>query len=350
MVDQTRTDYDVIIIGAGPGGLQAAIGTGSEGLRTLVLDDKQRGGGQAGESAQIRNLIGVPPEGITGFELARIGMRQAAAFGVEFKMPFRVARIEHDEAGIFTVIGDNRQRFTALTVVLAVGVQYRLLDARNISAYVGNGVSYGSPELDPVRWRNKTVGIVGGANSAAQAAWFLSRCEGCRVHMFVRGGSIESEMSDYIYTEIATAPAILVHTNTTVSEICGNDVGLLKSVRLEKRTEEAQVPETSQLALDHLFVLIGASPYTTWLEGCVELDSRGFVLTDRDLPPEKWRLGQRRPFTHETSVPGIFAIGDVEHDSVKRASAAIGAGAAVLPSIHRFLGLQRERIRPVVAA
>lgn len=335
-----RCDYDVIVVGAGPGGLQTAIGTASEGLKTLVLDDKQRGGGQAGESAQIRNLIGVPPEGITGAALANIAMRQAAAFDVEFKMPFRVARIEKNPDGTFSVIGDNRERFSTRTVVLAVGVQYRLLDAKNISAFIGNGVSYGSPELDPARWRGKTVGIVGGANSAAQAAWFLARCERCIVHMLVRNESIENEMSNYIYQEIITAPGIKVHTNTTVEEVCGGNDGRLNGVRLRSRVTD----EVENLKLDHLFVLIGASPYTTWLEGCVEMDSRGFILTDRDLPSEKWILGERRPFTHETSVPGIFALGDVEHDSVKRASAAIGAGAAVVPSIHRYLGLQREKI------
>jgi thioredoxin reductase (NADPH) len=338
MNETNRSEYDVVIVGAGPGGLQTAVGTASEGLRTLLIDERERPGGQAAESAQIKNIIGIPVGGITGFELANNARQQAIGFGTEFLLPYRVSRIRQNDDGTFTVVGDDAREITARTVVLAVGVKYRLLPAKNIGAYLGNGVSYGSPALDKDHWRGKTVGIVGGANSAAQAAWFLSSCSECTVHMLVRGPSIEAEMSNYIYQDIVASPSIVVHTDTTVEETMGGTDGRFSGVRLKSKTEES-----SNLDLDHLFVQIGATPHTAWLKDTLALDNRGFILTDRDLVNGEWSITGRRPFTHETSMPGVFALGDVEFDSVKRASAAIGSGASVVPSIHRFLGLQRER-------
>jgi thioredoxin reductase (NADPH) len=327
--------FDVAIIGAGPGGLQTAIGAASEGLRTVVIDNRDRPGGQLGESAQIKNILGLPLGGVTGMEITRRGVLQAHSFGTKFRLPHQVVNLRKED-DMFILTTDDNSVTRSRVVVIAIGVAYKLLKLDNAGIYLGSGLSYGTPDLDKHRWAGKTVGIVGGANSAAQAAWFLSRCEECQVHMFVRGPSIADSMSDYILREIEATPSINVHTDTEVAEVIGQD-GVLTGVKLRTKG----VSDLEPLDLQHLFVLIGGDPRTHWLKDTLALDQRGFILTGRDVDGE-WKL-DRRPFDNETSMPGVFAIGDCGFDSVKRASAAIGAGAVVVPEIHRYLGLQAER-------
>lgn len=338
MSKQTRSwMYDVVVVGAGIAGLQAAIMIASEGPSVLLVDKSERTGGQIGQTSLILNMLG-HAEGISGRELMSAGMHQATRFGAQLKVPFEVQRIEQQGDGSFIVVGENRERITCGAVVLANGVQPRLLEARSCSNFIDRGVNYGSPVMEPARWQNKRVGIVGGANSAAQAAWWLSdKCAPCTVEMFVRGESIETEMSDYLVRDIKSAHDIHVHTNTTVEEICG-DVAQMTSVLLRHKDKS----ELTRMELDHLFIMIGAVPYTAWLEELVALDERGYVLTDRDIPEQHWSVVNRRPLTHETSVPGIFAVGDVEKTRIKRATVAMGAGAAVAPSIHTYLDLVRQ--------
>lgn len=330
--------YDVVVIGAGVAGYQAAIMIASEGPSVLLIDKSERGsGGQLGQTSLILNMLG-HAEGISGRDLIAAGMQQIKRFGVKLKVPFEVQRIEPQEDGSFIVVGENRERITCGAVVLANGVQPRLLEADGCADYIDRGINYGSPVMEIDRWQNKRVGIIGGANSAAQAAWWLSeKCAPCTVEMFVRGPGIETEMSDYLVRDIKAAPDIRVHTNTIVEEVCG-DGNKLTNVLI--RRKGALAPE--RMDLDHLFIMIGAVPYTAWLDQLVALDERGYVLTDRDIPEDAWTLSTRRPFTHETSMPGIFAVGDVEKSRIKRAVIAMGAGGAVTPSIHAYLDFLRQ--------
>ena len=332
----TKTDYDVVIVGAGLTGLQAGISFASDGTKVLIVD-KKGVGGQAGESSLIRNLLGFK-NGVSGKELAEAGLSQAYDFGAEFRVPFEVQRIIPYTDGTFTVVADNHERISCKSVLLATGVQYRPLPARNCSLFVNRGVNYGSPSLEPARWQGKRVGVVGGANSAAQAAWYLAeRCAPCKVHMLVRGAQVNEQMSEYMAGDIMSSPNIQIQLETEIQEVFGDSEGF-KGVMLQKKGST----ELERLELDQLFILIGATPHTAWVDGQVALDERGFIYTDRDIPKGVWTQ-ERLPHTHETSVPGVFAAGDVEWGSVKRASSAIGAGSSVTPNIRRYLAEQRQR-------
>lgn len=329
------TDYDVVIVGAGLAGLQAGISFASDGTKVLVVD-KRAVGGQAGESALIENLIGFP-KGVSGRELADSGIIQMQRFGGEFKVPFEVQRVMPNENGTFTIIGEDRSRITCKAVVLSVGVQYLLLEAQNTSIYVNRGINYGTPSKEPSRWANKRIAIVGGANSAAQAARFLAETCVAQVEMLVRGPRIDEKMSTYMAEDISALPNIHVHLETEVHEVFGDASGF-KGVILKKKDGSVE-----RMELDHMHILIGATPHTAWLDGTVALDERGFIFTDRDLPEGAWTNKARMPHNFETSVPGIFAVGDAEQSSVKRASAAIGYGSCVTPSVRRYLDELRTK-------
>lgn len=321
-------DCDVVIVGSGPAGLSAAINAASEGLRVTLLDSQLRPGGQAGTSSLIENYAGFP-DGITGEELTARFVDQAARFGVTFDMPNYVVGIR-DHGMYREIITDGNRSIFCANVVLALGVSYRTLPAKNTALFLGRGVSYGSPPLDAQRFRNSRVAIVGGANSAGQAAFHLSKCEGCQVEMFIRGASIGDKMSDYLVRRLEEAPNVNVHFHTTVTEVMGdNTTHHLKGVKINSSSGVQEVP------LDFLFVLIGAEPKTAWLSSVLTLDERRFILTDRDIPLEQWKL-KRQPFTLESSHPGLFAIGDARSGSVKRVAAAVGEGSQVVPAIHKY--------------
>jgi thioredoxin reductase (NADPH) len=331
MNDQASSIYDLIIIGGGPAGLSAAVGAGSERIRTLLLDSSNVFGGQAAESTLIENYAGFRC-GIGGRELTDNMRFQADRFGTQMLAPLMATKITRDATtGLLTVKDDTGECFDARSVVLATGVQYKRLPERKAVRYLGRGVSYGSPSIDTT-YSNQQLVVIGGANSAGQAAMHLSKCEGCTVHVVIRADSIGAKMSHYLVERILNTPNIIVHTGANVTGLDGN--GQLQSITLTKPDGETDIKA------DHMFVMIGASPRTAWLEDTVALH-RGYILTGRDLPPESHEEFEtqcgRKPFAAETSLPGVFAIGDVGANAVRRVAAAVGAGSQVVPDLHRHL-------------
>lgn len=286
-------------------------------MSCVVLDQQQKPGGQAGTSSKIENLVGFP-DGITGAELTRLLREHALKFGAEMRLPFRVARIETQQNGTFTVVGDDHSKVTCSAVIIACGVQYRRLDVPGIEHYVGEAISYGSPMVYEPLWRNRRVGVVGGGNSAAQATLYLSQCRGCHVTLVVRGKELSDGMSDYLLPRFEQASNIdvLLESNTTAAHGHG---GKFKGITVHGPQGDREVE------LDNLFVQIGATPHTAWLDTVVELDTRGFVYTDREIPEGKWPLN-RAPLAYETSQPGIFVAGDVRLSDRKRITFAVSDG------------------------
>ncbi|MBG0828707.1 FAD-dependent oxidoreductase [Planomonospora sp. ID67723] len=321
--------YDLIVIGGGPGGLGAAVYGASEGLRT-VLVEKHASGGQAGQSSRIENYLGFP-DGVSGSQLADRARRQALKFGAELLTARTVTSLE--VRGQARVVGfADGGSIAAHTVILATGVSYRRLSAPGLDEFIGAGVYYGAAVTEAPECRGCEVYIVGAANSAGQGAVHLSGYAS-KVHLVVRGKGLESSMSHYLIEQIARIPTIEVLTET---EVVGAEGGghlerlVLKSPEGE-RTVEAE----------RLFVFIGAEPLTDWLGDAVERDPKGFVLTGPDLTaaggrPRNWPL-RRQPYHLETSVPGVFAAGDVRADSIKRVASAVGEGAMAVALVHRYL-------------
>jgi thioredoxin reductase (NADPH) len=327
-------DYDVAIIGAGPAGLAMAIGLQPEGPQCMLLDEKGPGGQVAG-SSKIVNVFGVPVGGIPGRELMSLGTDQARFLGAEIRSPFRAVRIFRDpDNGLINVIAANRERIKAGTVVLALGASHRRLNADGVEQFMDRGVLYGPPQYHlPVQWENKTVGIVGGGNSTGQAADFLSQCLGCKVHIFVRGEGLEKDMSRYLLKTVMKAPNITVHAHSSIKQVIGNG-DRMKSVMVKTGDTVNEVP------LDYLSILIGAEPQTGWLQEDIKLDEKGYILTDRDLPPGVWpESSGRLPFRFETSMPGVFCGGDVHAESPNRMSCAVGEGHAVAVSVYKYIAM-----------
>lgn len=321
--------YDLVVIGGGPAGLGAAIYGASEHLRTVVLDEAELGG-QAGTSTRIENYAGFD-KGVTGPELAMRMIKQAHKFGADLHAPLRATAIERTSSG-FDVI-DDYETFGARAVLIASGVQYTRHPAANLSHFLGQGVEYGSPK-SPDAYRNQEVFIVGGANSAGQAALELAECEGCTVNMLVRGDSLD-KMSGYLKDAIEHKDNIVVHTGTN-----------LVSVNGETCLEEVTVADVAtgaerKMNADQLFLLIGAKPRTRWLPDSILRDDRNFVVSgiglDKALRNEFEDRCGRPPFPHETSIPGIFVAGDVRKDSTKRVASAVGEGASAVTEIHDYL-------------
>jgi len=325
----TREIYDLIIVGAGPAGIAAAIGAESERLNTLVLEGKLELGGQAGTSSLIENYAGFPG-GIAGPELMGRMIDQALAFDTEFAGPARVDNIERTDSGL--LVCSDSERYLGQTVILGCGVEYRSLNARNLSAYMGRGVTYGSPHMSDT-FKGKKLAVVGGANSAGQAAVHLSKFADCDVKILIRGASVEDKMSGYLVDKIVDISNIDVHTQTEVVRVNGN--GHLSTVTVDH--EGAQ----EDFEIDELFVMIGAVPKTQWLPDDVKRDEKGFVLTGTDLPAEtriafKSSCG-RPPLAHETAMHGVFAAGDFRSGTVKRVGYAVGDGGGVVPELHQYL-------------
>ncbi len=314
--------YDVVIVGAGPAGLAASVYAGSEGLSVLVLDCRAFGG-QAGASARIENYLGFPT-GITGLALMARAYHQAQKFGVEMAIPDEVLSLQGQtvsDDGRFSLTLANNERVRARSVVIASGARYRRLEVENLASFEGSCVHYWASPLEGRLCAGQEVALVGAGNSAGQAVVYLSS-QVSKVWLIVRGPSLDASMSRYLVERITARPNVEVLTETTVSALEGQD-GVLEAIRCRSRRSG----EETRRALRHLFLFIGADPNTMWLSGSgVTLDDKGFVRTGANI---------LRPL--ETSLPGVFAIGDVRSGSVKRVAAAVGEGAQVVAALHGFL-------------
>jgi thioredoxin reductase (NADPH) len=326
--------YDLVVVGAGPAGLGAAVYGASEGLRTLLVE-RHATGGQAGQSSRIENYLGFP-DGVSGSQLAERARRQAVRFGAEL-LTTREAT-ELDARGTTRVLrfGDGSQ-VASHAVVLATGVSYRMLEAPGLSDFRGRGVFYGSAATEAPSCSGQEVYIVGGANSAGQAAVYFSRYAK-KVHILIRGEGLDRTMSRYLIDQIEGHDNIDVHSFTEVCQASG-DEHLEQLVLKDTRTGETRPADTSWL-----FIFIGAEPRTDWLDGVITRDNHGFVITGPDLVaggnrPVGWDL-PRDPYHLECSVPGVFAAGDVRSDSVKRVASAVGEGAMAISLVHRYLEAQ----------
>ena len=317
--------YDLVVLGAGPAGLAAAVYGASEGLDTLVVEARATGG-QAGTSSMIRNYLGFP-RGINGGELAHRAWQQAILFGAEFVFTHRVTALTGDGDQHVLTLDDDSQ-VTARAVILAGGVTYRHLSIPDLDRLIGAGVFYGAAGVMAPSVAGEDVYVVGGANSAGQAALHLAKYA-ARVTLLVRGPSLAAGMSDYLVRQIEATPNLVVRLLTRV-------VGGRGDTRLESLTLENGQAQQEEVPAAAVFIMIGAEPRTDWLAPILSLDEHGFVLTGRDLPATRWPLG-REPYPFEASRPGVFAVGDVRHGSVKRVAGAVGEGSVAVGSIHLYL-------------
>ena len=323
--------YDLVVVGGGPAGLGAAVYGASEGLRT-VLVERTATGGQAGQSSRIENYLGFP-DGVSGAQLTERARRQAIKFGAELLTTRDAAGLEVNGPARTVVFSDG-SRIGSHTIVLATGVAYSRLDAPGLDELTGRGVFYGSALTEALSCADQDVYIVGGANSAGQAAMHFARYART-VTMLVRGTSLQASMSSYLIDQIAAQPRIAVRTCTEVVEAHGGD-------HLEQLTlRDVATGETRTVEAGWLFVFIGAAPRTEWLDGVTARDGNGFVLAGPDLVldgarPPGWPL-ERDPYHLETSVPGVFVAGDVRSSSVKRVASAVGEGAMAVALVHRYL-------------
>jgi thioredoxin reductase (NADPH) len=326
--------YDTVIVGGGPAGLGAAVYAASEGLRT-VLVAREATGGQAGQSARIENYLGFP-DGVSGAQLTDRARRQAARFGAEILTAAQVTGLEVRGSSRVVRFADGGE-VAAHTVVLATGVAYNTLEAPGVAELTGRGVFYGSATTEAPACADQDVYVVGGANSAGQAAVFLSR-HARRVTLLVRADGLERSMSHYLIRQLRDADNIEVRTNTEL-------VGAAGAEHLERlRLCDTAAGTVEEVPAGFLFVFIGAAPCTDWLDGVVERDRRGFVVTGPDLlrdgrRPRGWPL-DRDPYYLEGSVPGVFAAGDARANSVKRVASAVGEGAMAIQLVHRYLEAQ----------
>ena len=315
--------FDVAVIGAGPGGLAAAVSAAAEGLRTLVVE-REAIGGQAGSSARIRNYLGFS-RGVTGAELAQRGYQQAWVFGVDFLHMCEVDRLRVDGGTYVLTLTDGRE-LSARALVLASGVSYRRLDVPGLDDLIGLGVFYGASVSEAMAQAGESVFVVGGGNSAGQAALHLARYAR-QVTVLVRDVTLASTMSEYLRKEIDSAPNVDVRCGTEVVAVEGE--GRLERLTLRERASNAE----TVVDAGGLFLLIGANPCTDWLPEEIACDERGFVLTGPDVPVV--RGAPRRMF--ETSLPGVFAVGDVRAGSVKRVASAVGEGSVAVAHLFRYL-------------
>src|SRR5438876_1170159 len=323
--------YDLVIVGGGPAGLAAAVYGASEGLRTVMIE-REAPGGQAGMSSRIENYLGFP-SGLSGADLARRAVAQARRFGVEILAPQEAQAVRVEGPSRRVKLADGSE-IGCKVLLLAMGVSYRKLDVPGAERLQGRGVYYGSAMTEAMACQGEDVYIIGGANSAGQAAMYFSKYAR-RVLMLVRGESLSTSMSQYLIDEIKHTPNIQVETRARVVEVYGDARLEVLSIHCRDSVQTGKVPANS------LFVFIGAEPNTDWLAGVVERDERGFILTGNDLMrdgkrPPGWPL-DRDPYLPETSVPGIFAVGDVRHGSVKRVASSVGEGSIAVQFIHQFL-------------
>jgi thioredoxin reductase (NADPH) len=327
----TQPSYDVIIVGAGPAGLGAAVYGASEGLRTLMID-KEATGGQAGTSSRIENYLGFP-NGLSGADLARRATAQAQRLGAEILTAQEVTGVRVDDPYRIVTLRDGTE-LVCKALVLATGVSVRELDVPGIRDMTGAGVYYGAALTEAANYRNEHVFVVGGANSAGQGAMFFSRYAS-RVSMLVRGSTLEKGMSQYLINQIRATGNIEVLLETQVVGVTGNKQ--LESITITNNGAGG----STTLPAAAIFLFIGAVPHSDLVAGIVERDSAGFIITGPDLinegrRPKDWKL-KRDPYMLETSVPGIFAAGDVRHGAIRRVASAVGQGAIAISLVHQYL-------------
>ncbi len=325
VVDVTDTVFDLAVVGAGPAGLGAAVYAASEGLSTLIVE-AEAFGGQAGTSSMIRNYLGFP-DGITGRQLGRRAILQATRFGAALDLARAVTALEVGTP-LRLKLSDGAVA-TAHAVLLACGVAYRRLGVPSVEGLVGAGVFYGAATSHARALAGRDVVVVGAGNSGGQAALHLARYAS-RVTIVTRGAALAETMSAYLVTEIEANRSIDVRPDTDV--VGGGGAGVLEWLEITNRV----TGERSRLTASGLFVLIGSETRTGWLPPAIQRDDHGFVLTGTDIDLAQWPL-DRSPFALETSVPGVFAAGDVRANGVKRVAAAVGEGAISVPMIHRYL-------------
>ncbi|MBV8867174.1 MAG: FAD-dependent oxidoreductase [Acidobacteriaceae bacterium] len=328
-IDNTHV-RDLIILGAGPAGLAAAVYAASEGLNAVVIENRAPGG-QAGSSSKIENYLGFPT-GISGQELASRATTQAQKFGAEMIIARNTIRLECERSP-YRVVLDSGDTMLGRTIVIATGAHYNKPVLANVDKFEGNGIYYGATYIESQLCEGDEVVVVGGGNSAGQAAVFLSQTAS-KVHILVRSGELSSTMSRYLIQRLTENPKIELHLNTEIVSLEGN-ASLDHAVWQDKTTGEI-----STHAIHHVFIMTGASPCTEWLRGCLALDEKGFILTGRDIEtasgPARWPTG-RTPQMLETSLPGVFAVGDVRAGNVKRVASAVGEGAIAIHMVHRAL-------------
>ncbi|MDZ4767749.1 MAG: FAD-dependent oxidoreductase [Chloroflexota bacterium] len=328
----SQPSYDLAIVGGGPGGLAAAVYGASEGLKTILIE-REATGGQAGQSSRIENYLGFPV-GLSGNDLAHRAVAQATRFGVEILTPAEVCGVRIEDRYRIIQLTNGAEIITK-AVLIATGVSYRRLQVAGCDELTGAGIYYGAAMTEAPSVMGQNVFIVGAGNSAGQAAMYFSRYAST-VHLVVRGDDLGKSMSQYLIDQITDTPNIAVRLRTEIFAVHGE--AHLEAVTLIERPSD----EMTKYDAAGLFVFIGAMPLTDWLAGVVERDQRGFLLTGSDLirdglPPKSWKLA-RPPFLLETSVPGIFAAGDVRYGSVKRVASAVGEGSIAVQFIHQYLG------------
>ncbi len=323
--------YDVVIIGAGPAGLSAAVYGGSEGLKTLLIE-KRAPGGQAGTSSRIENYLGFP-SGLSGADLSRRAITQATRFGVEFLSPAEVTDIEiKDNYKILTL--ENSTRINTKSLIIATGVDYRKLETKGIHDFTGAGVYYGAATTEANACRNKEVFVVGGGNSAGQGAMYLSQYAST-VYIVIRKPDLSATMSQYLIDQINNTPTIRLLPCTEITEARGD--GHLQEIDIQ----DLNSGNNQTMPADALFIFIGAKPYTDWMPINVFKDTRGFIETGRNLLQfdnfkKSWKLN-REPYPLETCIPGVFAAGDVRATAMNRVASAVGEGAMAISFVHKYL-------------
>ncbi len=327
-----RKLYDVIVVGGGIAGLAAAMNAASDNQSVLLLEGAERHGGQGGSTNDIRNLFGFP-EGISGEDLVSRGLEHCTNFGVEFMTRKQIIRVTAHPGGQFTVSCDDRTTYSCRAIIVACGLKYRRLEVPGEDRYMGFGVAHGFPLVNNALWEGKRVGVVGGGNSGAQSCLFLTECDRCEVTFLVRGPSLAASMSGMYLPHFVPGKIsnLDVRLQTVVKEIYG-DRNRVAGVVVDGPSGEQRI------ALDHLCIMVGAVPHTGWLEEIVDLDKYGFILTDRDLRSGRWLLTERQPLFCETSVPGIFAVGDVRKGNERRrATSAVNDGMQGAASAVQYL-------------
>jgi thioredoxin reductase (NADPH) len=330
--------YDVAVVGAGPAGLAAAVYGASEGLSMIVLDQRAFGG-QAGASARIENYLGFPT-GISGQALAGRAFNQAQKFGAEIAIPLQVEKLDCGGVSscpaVFKLNIDDNKAIQAKTVIVASGARYRRPAIGNLSDFDNNGISYWASPIEAKLCEGEEVALIGGGNSAGQAVVFLAP-KVKHLYLSVRGKGLEASMSKYLIDRIKALPNVTLYTGSEIVALGGDGQGLASATFRDHATGKEQT-----YSLRHLFLFIGADPNAEWLKGCVETDDKGFVVTGNEFSNDAGRA----PLPLETSMPGVFAIGDVRAGSTKRVGAAIGEGAAVVAQIHQVLALGAEQQMP----
>jgi len=330
LTEFTDEIFDVLIVGAGPSGLAASVYAASEGLTVITIDGNAPGG-QAGKSSKIENYLGFPT-GISGNDLANKAYIQAQKFGCTLSIPHKAEKVEYN-GSYFTLCASNGKNIKAKSVIAATGANYMRLPVENIERFEGSGVFYSATGMNASACKNELVGVIGGGNSAGQAALFLAD-HAQEVHVIIRGNDLGAKMSDYLVQRIDATPNIIVHKNSNITQL--NGTHYLESLVVET-DGRAEV-----IGISNLFTFIGAKPCTEWLNGIISLDDKGFIYTGPDVIESEMAKSSiyrhRKPQSLETNIPGFYAVGDVRKGSLKRVASAVGEGSMVISQIHQYLG------------